>query len=321
MVLLCHIIMFAQGGQTAILQHGDEFKTFYSASALRDALAVAEAGDVINLSAGTFQGGTINVPVTVRGAGIGALDSVENVSTARTSISSNVYINIPENTNGHTLSMEGMICEKEIKITNATTPQFSKMRIRGNFGYGDNFDGDVLKNVTFFHCILDGQVLSAEKATISFYNSIVNRISTRTMNVIEVNNSIVLDRNSGEFGLVYNNCIVDQSNVTNPSVYGISCYNCLGIASKDLFTDDNSKDDRNNKMFPADKKVFKEGTFYRLTDEAAAYLGSDGTQVGIYGTTLPFSTKTSYPQLKKFAVAPESGSDGKLKIEIEIDAD
>ena len=67
-------------------------------------------------------------------------------------------------------------------------------------------------------------------------------------------------------------------------------------------------------------KVFKDETYYQLTDEAAKYLGSDGKQVGLYGGSLPFSLKTNYPQIKKFTVAPESTSDGKLKIEIEIDA-
>lgn len=59
---------------------------------------------------------------------------------------------------------------------------------------------------------------------------------------------------------------------------------------------------------------------FELTDEAAAtYLGSDGTQVGMYGGKFPFTTTLSYPQFTKATVAKEA-VDGKLNVNIEINA-
>lgn len=58
---------------------------------------------------------------------------------------------------------------------------------------------------------------------------------------------------------------------------------------------------------------------YELTDEAlATYLGSDGTQVGIYGGNLPFDATPTNPQIKKCNVASRSTADGKLSVEIEV---
>jgi hypothetical protein len=58
---------------------------------------------------------------------------------------------------------------------------------------------------------------------------------------------------------------------------------------------------------------------YKLTDEAAAkYLGTDGTQVGMYGGASPFSPIPNYPRIKKFNVASQPTADGKLDVEIQV---
>ena len=60
-------------------------------------------------------------------------------------------------------------------------------------------------------------------------------------------------------------------------------------------------------------------TFCDLTDEAAAkYLGTDHTQVGLYGGVNPFSAIPNYPRIKKFIVASKPTADGKLDVDIEV---
>jgi len=66
-----------------------------------------------------------------------------------------------------------------------------------------------------------------------------------------------------------------------------------------------------------------EATWYTrdltLTDEAkATYLGSDGTEVGIYGGSLPFSPWLDRPVIKRLTVAPKSSKNGKLSVDIEV---
>lgn len=324
LALLCQLCVWAQGGQTATLHHDGEFKTFYSAKAFEKALAEAQPGDIINLSPGTFISPVISVPVTIRGAGIGSLDDVEDVSKARTTISGQIIINIPENEDGHTLSMEGLICEEALSIKYATDAVFSKMRIRGMFGRYYNYsEQPEMNNITFFQCIFDNQISPAENATISIFNSVISKaFNFFSGNMIAVYNSNFLPSDGSFYhdGLSMTNCIIDITG-KNESFDRPQCYNCLCIGgNEETFKYNNALPDRKNRLFPTESKAFIDGTFYRLTDEAAAYLGDDGTQVGIYGTSLPFSVKTSYPQIKKFSVAPESTADGKLKIEIEIDA-
>ena len=61
---------FAQNTVVASLSHGTETTIFYGSNALKDAVAAAESGDVINLSAGTFYASDISKGITLRGTGI-----------------------------------------------------------------------------------------------------------------------------------------------------------------------------------------------------------------------------------------------------------
>ncbi|WP_300504904.1 hypothetical protein [uncultured Duncaniella sp.] len=326
--LLCHVCLMAQGVQTATLHHGSEFKAFYSAYAFKEAMAEAQPGDVINLSAGTFVSPEITVPVTVRGAGIGALDDAEDVSKARTTISNQIIINVPTNDDGLTLSMEGIVCDGGMSIAEVSNAIFSKMKIK-NMDRGRDAK---MNNVTLFHCIFE-EMNFAEDATFLIYNCVFPGFRDSSVAAqISVYNSLINMKSSSYVGnnknTTYNNCIINLSEISrvqDVNYTNANLYDCLCIGGDEntfgkRYNSDNDLAERNNRLFPNDTPAFVDGTYYRLTDDAAAYLGNDGTQVGIYGSALPFSVKTSYPQIKKFVVAPESTTDGKLKIELEIDA-
>ena len=313
-VLISQLGLRAQGVATATLHHGEEIKTFYSATAFRQALAEAQPGDIINLSEGSFKGGIIEVPVCIKGIGIGNLDDSTSTRRARTIISDQIILNIPTDDAGKTLSMEGMECAT-LSFNEIHSPIFSKMRFnRVDYSQGDS----KMDNLTFVHCII-GEYLPVSDATCQFFNCVLpGFLSSGTM--LTLNNCIVFTKNYHRItdeSVTCNNCII----YTNNDVFSSNTMtNCVAIGgTEDTFRNRNAEEDRNNRLFPSDLKVFKDNTYYQLTDEAAKYLGSDGTQVGIYGSSLPFSVKTSYPQIKKFTVAPESTTDGKLKIEIEID--
>ncbi|MBR2238435.1 MAG: hypothetical protein IJ887_11250 [Prevotella sp.] len=58
---------------------------------------------------------------------------------------------------------------------------------------------------------------------------------------------------------------------------------------------------------------------YELSDEAAKiYKGNDGTVVGVWGGAYPFNITPSNPRLKKCEIVPKVGTDGKLKVTIEV---
>ena len=73
--------------------------------------------------------------------------------------------------------------------------------------------------------------------------------------------------------------------------------------------------------FPADTPVFKEGSFYELLDNLkTSWLGNDGTERGMYGSNWPFDPTTTNPRITKFNVAKKTTADGKLPVEIEVEA-
>ena len=57
-----------------------------------------------------------------------------------------------------------------------------------------------------------------------------------------------------------------------------------------------------------------------MSDEVRKkYVGSDGKELGIYGGSMPFTSKTSIPQITKCEVAPQSTKEGKLSVNIVVE--
>lgn len=76
--------------------------------------------------------------------------------------------------------------------------------------------------------------------------------------------------------------------------------------------------EHHNSVFPTDGKLFEDNTFCKLTEQGKSYLGSDNTEIGIYGGPIPFDPTPSNPQITKFQVAPKTTIDGKLSVDIEV---
>ena len=67
--------------------------------------------------------------------------------------------------------------------------------------------------------------------------------------------------------------------------------------------------------------MYLDDEMFELTDEAKTkYLGTDGTQVGIHGGSIPFDITPTNPQITKCNVASKSTIDGKLSVDIQINA-
>ena len=74
-------------------------------------------------------------------------------------------------------------------------------------------------------------------------------------------------------------------------------------------------------MFKDFTGTYSDTQTFELTEEAKTkYLGTDGTEVGIYGGLLPYNSTPSYPQITKMNVANKTTADGKLSVEIEVSA-
>lgn len=104
----------------------------------------------------------------------------------------------------------------------------------------------------------------------------------------------------------------------NTSTY----YNNMFIGSTTISSITNKT---NVKVSPDDERLngvnfsVSDDNDYKLTEEAKAIMkGTDGTEVGIYGGSLPYDPTPTNPQISKFNVAAKTTADGKLSVDIEV---
>lgn len=324
--LFCVTISFAQSSLLATLSHEGQISTFYGATALREAHSAATHGDIITLSSGTFVSVNITKAITLRGAGM-AIDTVHN--TLPTVISGNFIINIADSVS-QKLTIEGVYSNHYMGYVNVNNPVFLKSRF-----YVINFNNhsgtDKIKDAMFVHCRIAERISLMQNSSASLINCIVNSPSSsdgKTSN-FEFTNCVVYGY-SDVRASSYINCVLISGRTKNSNdnlFSSCSAYNNIsnnGSSFDDIPNNTNRTVEKIETLF----KTYKGGVIknldsenFELTDAAKAkYLGSDGTQVGIYGGMLPYNTTPSNPQITKCKVASKSTADGKLSVDIEVKA-
>lgn len=322
--LFCVTISFAQSSLLATLSHEGQISTFYGATALREAHSAATHGDIITLSSGTFVSEHITKAITLRGAGM-AIDTVHN--TLPTVISGDFNIAIADSVS-QKLTIEGVYSDGYTRYINVNNPVFLKSRFR-KFSYY-NTSCDRIKDALFVHCRIAEDIVLYQNCSASLINCIVNRPSSyvsKTANY-EFTNCVVF-RASNVKASSYINCVLIGHSYDNGEQLFSDCsaYNNISTCK---YSFDNIPNNTNRTVEKIETlfKTYKGGEFkkldsenFELTDDAKAkYLGSDGTQVGIYGGMLPYNTTPSNPQITKCKVASKSTADGKLSVDIEVKA-
>lgn len=331
--------MMAQSSQLATLSHEGLIRTFYGADALKNAHEIAEDGDVITLSSGSFNAVTITKAITLRGVGVGK-DSSNNALP--TIINSFLSIQVPANENLH-FTMEGISTAAGISCLDASNPLFLKCRIGGNFNvYRTN-------NITIMHCMVSANAAfnSSTAGTIinsvfhaidSMYNftctnSVIynlhlstykNSTTTYTIKNTNIYNSIFIPTMSDFSGANANAKALHSSNMAYNCVAGCLYHNGSPQNPFRLLPDYSSdtclKDDALKAIFAASANTFSgcESTLFQLSETGKQYKGNDGKEVGAYGGNMPFDLRTTTPQITKCNVAAKSTVDGKLSVDIEV---
>lgn len=324
---------FAQSHNVVTLTHEGNVQAFYGKSAFADAIAAAENGDYVTLSSGTFDATTIDKAVNIRGAGMwdDATDP-ENI-IPQTIIEGNLIFNIPDEVT-QPFSMEGVflkgetITENWLRNTTFTKCYFN-MLTQGSKKF---------KDVTFLNCYLmgypyDNFCLDVNGSSIVAINCYIQFFSSNSSGQIDCSADIINCYLLGSFEL-FQYCYIRNSILshvsTNHPYYmernvlpsTTTCYNCVAGA---MGTDANFETTwfRNCKGSGNTALNTVEGLTtddYKLTDEAAAlYIGTDGTQVGMYGGSSPFSAVPNYPRIKKLHVAQPQN--GKIKVDIAVSSE
>ena len=308
----------AQSSLLATLNHEGTISTFYGATALQKAHAAAENGDVITLSSGTFLSVDITKAVTLRGAGM-VLDAA--TQTEPTVLANDFKITIADDVTGR-LTIEGVYSNQRISIVKLKNAMFLKDRMI----YIYINSSDYGKDLTFIHCRITEQYYGNDNSNNSatFQNCIVSGLSGK--NYI-LHNSIIREYGDRVISLCHNseykNCIFTNS-IYNDAPTTSTYYNNLftgangnklaSIPNNTNRTVVNREDDKIKNLL-----TYSDDNDYKLTDEAKAIMkGSDGTEVGLYGGSLPYDPTPTNPQISKFNVAAKTTADGKLSVDIEV---
>lgn len=329
--------IFAQN-QLATLFHDGDIKTFYGIGALKDAHYNAVNGDVITLSSGLFSSTDITKAITIRGAGM-QHDSIAKIEPTILSGDFDISINNDSTLKGNSLTMEGIYhnAQGEVCLNIAVhNAQFVRCRFY-NIGRSKiaSIRGNSLRNSSFIHCVISNQLYLEEYASVSCVNSFIRNpykyvdSPYESSTSLECGNCVIQANISIPTYSIFRNCII-YSSITSAIPNTSNAYYCIGAGVNSfLFRDVNSL---TNKYVTNISEIFKtwDGKNYissletenlKLTDVAKTkYLGHDGTQVGIYGGSIPFSTRPSNPQITKLNIASKSTPDGKLSVDIEVKA-
>lgn len=305
----------AQSSLLATLNHEGTISTYYGSSALQEAYNAANHGDVITLSSGSFLGTDIKKAITLRGAGM-TVDTVAH--TEPTVISSNFTIDIND-TLSHRLTLEGIYSNQTVKVSTLKNAMFLKCRFKEV--NSTSISSSTMKDLNFIHCRIAERFDLAANGSASFLNCVV--MNPRQYNsgtsVFSFTNCYV--NNSELQHSEYKNCIINQNNTGFSTT---TFYNNLWLTSNSNIACPNKT---NVTISPDDERVsylnvdYNDDNDYQLTDAVRALIkGTDGTEVGIYGGSLPYDPTPTNPQITKFNVAAKSTADGKLSVDIEVNS-
>lgn len=341
--LMTASVMLAQSSLVVTVSNGTIVKTFQGNTALTEALKVAGNGDVVTMSNGRFFSGEITKNITLRGVGMSDSNAEGNVH-GTSIISGTLRINIPETETGR-LRMEGVYLSDSLhyctKISNAMFEKcrFNTIRDKGN--------GGVLDQCSFLHCRIAGNILLENNCHVSmancvvwgpcnagkansgfdFRNCIVSFPFYWTVNDTKYYNGQAVKNST------YRNCIINTQWSNNDSSYQLSSTctvtYCVGNYYAFMNLTDICKSTCwvSSGMYTSLGFAFKSGTegktysntekFILKDDAKTKYIGSDGTEVGLYGGSLPYDENPVRPQLLKVTVAKSTDENGHLPVYIQ----
>lgn len=323
-VIACSMAAMAQDSRVATLQHGTNFRTYYGADAFVSAHNDASNGDVITLSAGEFNVDVISKAVTVRGEGMDV--------TVLNSYSINCTI---PNDESYSLCLEGLTLKaySQVKFSSdggSATVIMSKCSITGNApGVAFEKCNSVSLNSKF-----ESYVISSSNSSVIVKNSIFLRGINKSSDLIlsgtsfDIQNCFIVNSNLKEMvnSSIKNSIIGVRDGVEYSIDESVTSSHCLVREGGSGF--DNSWYVTGTAPTPDPwgetpvvtlwDDLFTEEP-YHLTEEAAqTYVGTDGTEVGIYGGDYPYNEIPDYPLVKSIDVKGIH-ENGKLSVDIKVE--
>ena len=311
--------LFAQSTLMATLSHEGNVTTYNGTNAFSNAMNDAVDGDVITLSPGTFSATDITKAVTIRGAG-GGCDGGWNEEAWNHTTTINGGIDIRTS---NAIVVEDVYFNNTLyyDYTDITNSNSKFIRCRISKVYYHNWSGKII-DAQFINCYITGEVYCKTGSNMSFTNCIVRYPHNNENSYMDFLNCVI---RGGDWGTlsIYNsnfkNCIyinyyINDNYYASSLQSSNSASHCVFIGPNDNFFKDVSPSISNTSV--TESFLLDD---YQLNDAAkATYLGTDDTEIGIYGGIMPFKTTPANPHISDMKVAQKTTESGNLKVEITV---
>lgn len=324
-LVCCTLVAVAQN-PIATLEHTGATTVFYGQNSLVDAYNASANGDQIYLSTGYFTAPS-SIVKGIKIVGAGHFPDSANVAK-RTTILSGLIINA----GADSLQLQGLYINGDIYYAPASSINYVKViRCYLNSAYFQSNSATASKNYcSFEECFVGGTINFSR-----FGSHFLVKHCVIANNVYKIDEAALIDGNiflnihyglnSVKSSLVQNNIFL-VTNYIFSSCTGNSARNNIFIAgSFDIGT--NSFNGNFLGIPQANIFVNQTGNGISYTHDyhlknPETYIGTDGTQVGIYGGAIPFKEKglPSNPQVITKQVADQTDENGNLKINFTVKA-
>ncbi len=309
--------LFAQSTLMATLSHEGNVTTYNGTNAFSQAMSAAVDGDIITLSPGSFSAADITKAVTIRGAG-GGCDGGWNEEAWNHATTINGGISIRTS---NAILVEDVYFNEKLyydygEIINSNS-KFIRCRISD---VTNSWSGKII-DAQFINCYITGHVYCKAGSNMNFTNCIVRYPYNDENSYMDFLNCVIRGGNYGNLSIYnsnFKNCIyINYDSYHNYGSYlqsSNSASHCVFIGPNDNFFKDVSPSISNTS---ATESFLLDD--YQLNDAAkATYLGTDDTEIGIYGGIMPFKTTPANPHISDMKVAQKTTESGNLKVEITV---
>lgn len=310
-----------------ILQHSGTTSVYYGQSSFNDALTASVNGDTLYLSAGYFIAPS-SIAKGVKIIGSGHFPDSTGVVVRRTTILSGLTINA----GADSLRLEGLYINGDINYQSDASINYVKV-IRCCLGSASfqSSSATASKNYcSYEECFINGNLnFSNSGVNLILCHSIIsNYVSSINGNAL-IEGNIFLVASSPTFNSVIGSVI--RNNIFISAYNDFDSYCNANTITNNLFvnnvTNAGSNSFSNNYTGITQSNIFvnQSGNAIDYTQDyhlknPTTYLGTDGTQVGLYGGTTPFKDKglPSNPQVISKTVSTQTDANGNLQINFSV---
>ena len=338
--------MKAQDVLLVTLQKGDATQIFYGTEAFKEAMAAAENGNTIILGAGTFNATDITKAVSIYGNGYEMRTDTTAQKEGRMAYPTridgdfSIALDSIDGQPAKGLYIEGIYSNNRIWVTkHLDSAIFAKCRFN-YFSIWKNADTMMTtKDILFIHCRFASWFEPGDSDNMGIDNCVINYIGrNKARSSILVQNCIihfVMNTLKGTFknnlikevarpyGDNFENSYIDHEPLNtscsayNNVFYKANALDAVIIKSSNWTVTDTSTFWADESQ--SDTAKYNDTNTYKLSDQAQKdYIGTDGKQIGLYGSSFPFNAISTIPHIISKDIAPKT-ENGKLKVSIKVE--